>query len=85
MVTLYNPSTIAVTARFHSTDLHSKAGGSIPASSVAFDPPSVSLRPRSRADVAITVHVPFGQPPGRYSGLVEDGQHVYTVIDFEVG
>jgi hypothetical protein len=85
MVTVYNQSTTAVTARFNSTDLHSKAGGSIPASSVAFDPPSVTLRPRSRADVAITVHVPFGQSPGRYSGLVQAGQRVQTVIDLEVG
>ena len=85
MVTVHNGSGTTVSARFSSTDLYSQSGGSIPASAVTFDPPALRIPARSRADVAISVHIPFGQSPGRYSGLVQAGETVRTVVDLEVG
>ena len=84
-VTVHNRSSVPVSARFRSSDLISRTGGSIPAASVTFDPPSLSLSPRSSANVAVTVHVPFGQTPGKYVGLVEAGEKVRTVVELVVG
>jgi hypothetical protein len=85
LVTISNRSGIPVSARFRSSDLVSPTGRSIPAGAVTFDPPSLTLGPRSSTDVAVIVHVPFEQPPGRYTGLAEAGERVRTVVELEVG
>lgn len=74
--------------RFRSTDLVSRRGsGSIPGSAVSFDPPSLTLPARSTSRLTVTVHVPFGQAPGEYVGVVQatGAPSIQTIVEIEVG
>lgn len=84
VVSVSNVSPDFVTARLESTDLRSRAGGIIPAGSVACEPPLVRLGPGSSAEVVLTVRVPFEQARGLYSGQIWAGERVNTTIDIEV-
>ena len=56
------------------SDLVSNEGGRIPADSVAFEPPSVTIPANSSERVEIVVAVPADVTPGTYAGLVQATQ-----------
>jgi hypothetical protein len=53
----------------HCGDLRSPDGTVLPAGAVTFDPPRLTLGPRSSRGVLVTAHC--AAPPGRYRGLVQ--------------
>lgn len=72
--------------RFRCSDLVSRTGGLIPGSAVTFEPASLELPARSSASLAVTVRIPFGQVPGRYTGIVETtrASGIRTILEIDV-
>lgn len=56
---------------FHSTDLVNAAGDRIDAKQVAFAPSSITIGPRKKDKVVVTVRIPKRTVSGVYSGLIQ--------------
>lgn len=60
-----------VQTSFYSTDLLNELGHAIPAHAIAFEPPSLTLRPGERGTVNARIGIPLQAISGAYSGLVQ--------------
>ena len=75
--------------QFLCSDLIDADGHHIRPNAVLFAPATLSLEPRSRTQMTVTVTPPLGTPPGSYSGLLQATgtkmKRLKAVLSFDVG